>query len=403
MLATTAYDSPDASYTFSIQRSREALHAAGIPTAYLLLSGNCHVDDARNSVVRDFLNSDCSELVFIDADVSWRPDGLIRLCSHDLDVVGGVYPYRRVGQGGMPVRALAGRLTPGADGLLEVEGLPTGFLRIRRAVIERLAQSAETFRSKDENGPVPLIFERTMHMGQRWGGDLTFARKWRDMGGQVWADCDIKLGHMAKQVLWGSLGAALRQQNGTTLRHVADRVRDGVSTPDDYDEAWHYIGNAWAAQADVLAFAVAMARKATLPIVETGSGLTTVLMAAATDQTVFAIEHEPYWANRLKDMAAEAGVENIAICHAPLVDGWYDARELSALPARFSFGLVDGPPRVAGDRMKFFAHLGARCSAVLCDDADDPAFASRVEAWAKAFNKIVAAKEARAIVIGDPA
>jgi acetone carboxylase gamma subunit len=42
-----------------------------------LLSGNCHVDDARNSVVREFLASDCTELVFIDADVSWEPETLV--------------------------------------------------------------------------------------------------------------------------------------------------------------------------------------------------------------------------------------------------------------------------------------------------------------------------------------
>ena len=94
-LATTAYDSPDASYTFSIARSREALTAAGIQSAYYLLQGNCHVDDARNAVVRDFLESDCTELVFLDADVSWEPDALVELCKINRDLVGGVYPYRR--------------------------------------------------------------------------------------------------------------------------------------------------------------------------------------------------------------------------------------------------------------------------------------------------------------------
>ena len=86
-LATTSYDSPDAAYTFSMAQSREAMHKAGLQTAYMLLQGNCHVDDARNSVVQEFLLSDCDDLIFIDADVSWTPDALIRLCGHDVDIV----------------------------------------------------------------------------------------------------------------------------------------------------------------------------------------------------------------------------------------------------------------------------------------------------------------------------
>ena len=121
MLATTSYGDPAASYTFSMARSREALTAAGIASAYLLLQGNCHVDDARNAVVRDFLASDCTELLFLDADVNWEPQALVHLCRRDLDLVGGVYPFRREGGENMPVRMAEGQMV---DGLLEVEGLP---------------------------------------------------------------------------------------------------------------------------------------------------------------------------------------------------------------------------------------------------------------------------------------
>jgi hypothetical protein len=95
MLATTAYDSPDASYTFSIQKSRQALTDAGIQSSYLLNHGNCHVDDARNVVVQEFLLSDCTDLVFIDADVSWETKDLVTLIRYPRDVVGGIYPFRR--------------------------------------------------------------------------------------------------------------------------------------------------------------------------------------------------------------------------------------------------------------------------------------------------------------------
>src|SRR5688572_25346759 len=104
MLAVPTYACPDTSLTFALARSREALSEVGIQSALLILEGNCHVDDGRNSIVRDFLESDCTDLVFIDADVTFEPKSLVTLCGYNEDIVGGVYPYRREGSDNMPVR-----------------------------------------------------------------------------------------------------------------------------------------------------------------------------------------------------------------------------------------------------------------------------------------------------------
>lgn len=382
MLATTVYDSPDASYTFSISRSREALHKAGIPTAYLLLSGNCHVDDARNTVVRDFLATDCIDLVFLDADVSWEPEHLIQLCEFDCNLVGGVYPYRRDGGDEMPVRMKKGCYVADENGLLEVEGLPTGFMRVRRHVLETLADGAEKF-TKDTGGDIPILFERSILNGGRMGGDIGFCAKWRATGGKVYAAANLRLGHCGKQILRDSLSASLRRQAGLSLKHVCERIREGRETQDDYAEAIRANDNKWGAQADVLAASVLLARKATGPIIEAGSGLTTVLMAAATEHTVWCIEHHPFYAMKTEMMARSAGVENISIVTCPLKDEWYDLSEdMGELPARFSVGLVDGPPRLLGDRMKFFDLFGDRVDAIVCDDADDRGYLAKLMVWA---------------------
>ena len=157
MLATTSYDSPDAAYTFSMHRSRQALAEADINSAYSLLVGNCHVDDARNQMVQEFLLTDCTDLVFLDADVSWQPEDLVRLCRHDCDIVGGVYPYRREDKPDqIPARLKAEAEI--CDGLLEVEGLPTGFMRIRRTVLEQMAAQASSYETHDGRGRAPLLF-----------------------------------------------------------------------------------------------------------------------------------------------------------------------------------------------------------------------------------------------------
>lgn len=384
LLATTVYDSPDASYVFSIARSREALTAAGIQSAYYLLQGNCHVDDGRNAVVSDFLKSDCTDLVFLDADVSWEPDALVTLCKIDRDLVGGVYPYRRESEEeNMPVRLLLGVDDVDSDGLLEVEGLPTGFMKIKRHVLETMAATAKHFLKND--GLHPVLFERDYYGGGRRGGDIHFCMIWREMGGKVYAAPELKLGHCGKHVLKDTLGASLRRRNGTTLPWLVERIQARDAKLDTFEEGFRAIGNKWAAPADVLQIAVGLARSSDGPVLEIGSGLSTIAMAA-TGTKVWCIEHDPHYAEKLEQMAAVAGVgDNITLVTAELKDGWYDLTD--ELPASFGVAFVDGPPRKLGDRLKFFDRLGERCKIILYDDASDLMIAPRVAAWAKAQNR----------------
>lgn len=388
LLATPTYTSPSFTYTFAIARSREALAAAGIRSAYLLLQGNPHVDDARNSIVHDFLGSDCTDLVFLDADVDWEPQALVALCRRDVDVVGGVYPYRRAGSDNMPVRLMDGRTEP-IDGLLEVEGLPTGFLKIKRRVLEQLAAAAPRYFDKlDETA---LLFARPMPGPDktRWGGDIDFCNRWRALGGRCFADVELRLGHATTVILRDSLGAALRRMSGTTLAHVIPRVREGVETDDDYNEAVKYAGNPYAVDAPTLAVVTRVARNCRGPILEVGSGLSSVFMAAACPSKVYTLEHAPHYAAQTLAWAEEAGVENLGICCAPLKDLWYDV-EAFDLPQKFALGFCDGPPRFYGTRARFFEVVAPRCTAILIDDiTTDLHYRNVAYEWAAANGKRV--------------
>lgn len=387
LLATPSYDAPAASYTFSIARSREALHKAGIQSAYLLLQGHCHVDDSRNAIVRNFLESDCTELVFIDADVDWEPKSLVQLCQRDKDIVGGVYPFRRDNADQMPVRMLGGAVID-PEGLMEVEGLPTGFMKIKRSVLERMAKTAPKF--FDKINETALIFDRPTPGEDkvRWGGDIAFCNRWREMGGKLYADAEIRLGHKATIILRDSLASHLRRITGKTLSELAPKFVDGTETENDYNEIFKYAMNPYAADAGGLAMVVGIARKCRGSIIETGSGLSSVLMALASGEKIYSLEHIDHYAKQTHVWAEEAGVNgNLGICYAPLKDYWYDLDQFD-LPNKFAFGFCDGPPRLYGTRMQFFEKLAPRCTLIAVDDVtSDPSFARKVSEWAQAKNR----------------
>lgn len=381
LLAIPTYDSPDAGHTFALARSREALTEVGIQSALLILQGNVHVDDARNSIVRDFLESDCTELVFLDADVCWEPMALVQLCQRDVEIVGGVYPYRREGSDHMPVRMMDGGEV--RDGLREVEGLPTGFMKIKRCVFEQMNRPWYF----DKIYPTTLFFDRPApdEDHTRWGGDIDFCNRWREMGGKLYADEELRLGHVAKVTITDSLAAHLRRLKGETLGHIIHKLRDGAEDEGDYNELFRFAGNNFAADAMTLMMVANIARKCRGPIIETGSGLSSIAMAAVTSQKVYSLEHLPHYAQQTLGWAEEAGIPNIGLCHAPLTeDCWYDVSKFD-LPNKFAFGFCDGPPRLYGTRMRFFEEFGNRCTVIAVDDVkSDIGFARKVQLWAEA-------------------
>lgn len=382
LLAVPTYGDPSAALSFSLARSREALSAVGTQSALLILQGNCHVDDARNSIVRDFLESDCTELVFLDSDVCFEPEALVQLCQRDCDIVGGVYPYRREGSDNMPVRMMDGGEVK--DGLREVEGLPTGFMKIKRHVLETMCAASPWY--FDKIYPTHLVFNRSEPdvSHTRWGGDLYFCKRWREMGGKIYADEELRLGHVAEIVIYDSLAAHIRRLTGTTLGQLIPRFREGIETEADYNELFRFASNNYAADAGVLALVAGIARKCRGPIIETGSGLSSILMGAVSEGPVYSFEHIDHYAAQTLAWCEEAGVSNVGLCHAPLKDGWYDLDKFD-LPNKFAFGFCDGPPRLYGTRMRFFDEIAPRCTVIAVDDIKtDNNFARQVSEWAKA-------------------
>lgn len=221
-LAIPSYGSPSGATSFSLFQSHPALIDAGLEVELSILSGYCHVDDGRNILVSHFLESGCDELMFIDADIGWHVEEMVRFVSHDRDVVAGTYPQRS-DTGRFPCQYLEGDLRADSAGLLEVKGVPTGFLKIKRHVLERLFGEARQY--TEAGRPTAEIFERDVIAGDRISGDLNFCRKWRAMGGKIYVDPELHLQHVGEKTWQGTFGSYLRKLNGLDLVRGIEKIR----------------------------------------------------------------------------------------------------------------------------------------------------------------------------------
>ena len=179
------------------------------------LSNESNVNRARNSCAAKFLAGDATHLMFVDADIQFRAEDVVKLVAHDVDIVGGIYPQKT-----LPPKMVVNTLDNGARNgdLVEVGTLGTGFMLIKRGVFERMIDAgAQKYTdaiglSSIENNHQYDFFNCTIDSRGRYlTEDWSFCRKWRELGGTIWADTSIPLVHVG----YHRFNPDMSQINGT--------------------------------------------------------------------------------------------------------------------------------------------------------------------------------------------
>lgn len=138
----------------------------------------------------------------------------------------------------------------------------------------------------------------------------------------------------------------------------------------------------WAATGDFAIDCVRHAWTASQPILECGSGLTTILMGAvakSTGNTVWALEHSEEWANRVRTYLAKYQLTSVNLLVRPIRSygdySWYDV-SLAEMPTNFGLVVCDGPPsEIPGGRYGLSPVMRDRLkphAVILLDDARRP-------------------------------
>jgi len=243
MIGTPAYGGACfVSYTLSLINSIKFCSQRQVYIEPCFLTNESLIPRGRNTVVAKFLdNPTLTHLLFIDADVSWAPGSIVRLLNHDKDIVGAFYPKKGydwqnllknkdvlailnkasaenrdlTDQETRQIRAklmsfvvnLEQGKTEVRNGLLQVKHLGTGFMMIKRHVLEKMAQALPELKYDDdiniltesENKHLYGFFNTEIHKltAKRHflSEDYLFCKRWTDMGGQIYGDVNIPLTH----------------------------------------------------------------------------------------------------------------------------------------------------------------------------------------------------------------
>ena len=203
------------------------LNEKGIACEIREEAGNAMIAHSRNMFLANFLDSDCTDLIFVDDDVQWEPGAMYRLLSHDADIVAGIYPKRsdplgfncRYRQDRKELQAVDPTtglpITEEGTGLIEVEGVPMGFTRITRRCLEKMIvkyPQSRFYNPNSPNGYAWALFDNLHEGDVYFGEDYSFCRRWFKMGEKVWVDPNIGMGHVGYKMFWGKFGDWLKSR-----------------------------------------------------------------------------------------------------------------------------------------------------------------------------------------------
>jgi hypothetical protein len=227
----------------SVLALQEACRQRGVGLFVDLMGGDALITRARSRLAARFLAHEAAtHILFCDADIGFAPQNLFRLLEAQKPVIAGVYPLKAIDWDKARAAAKADapdlmaaslgyvvRFIPTPDHSVEVEnGIAkvayggTGFLLIARAAMQGIVDAHPELRAKmgdmaDRMADEAVMVFETMiepETGQYLSEDYAFCRRWRDLGGEIWADMEARLTHVGASAYTGSLVQAMRPSGG---------------------------------------------------------------------------------------------------------------------------------------------------------------------------------------------
>jgi hypothetical protein len=223
-----------ASSVFALQR---ALHGmSNVDLTVHMRDGDALITRARANLVSLFLDDPtATHLLFVDADIGFRPEQVFRLIESGAEAVAGVYPIKRVnwdkaqramqaGRANLPAASLDYVLEVDdpdrvvvVNGFTRVRYAGTGFLMIRRHMLETMCAQYASLQFHREHSHDALagshnrfaLFECMIDPadGTYLSEDFAFCKRWTDIGGEIWADLDSRLDHVGPSVFHGDVAS----------------------------------------------------------------------------------------------------------------------------------------------------------------------------------------------------
>ena len=196
MIAMPCYDSVKVSTMVAVIKVIQQLAKSGVAVGINTIKSPL-IHQARNYLTSVFLNSDFTHLLFLDSDVDFEPEAVVRMLVAKKDVI--CTPYRvksmEVDKKMYTVELKKdARMEPGE--IIEITAGPTGIMLIHRDVFKKIIEKFPDLKIKNPVFPEPgpdhqyyySFFDFTFEDGYSTGEDVSFCKLVQKVGFKLYAN-----------------------------------------------------------------------------------------------------------------------------------------------------------------------------------------------------------------------
>ena len=215
-------------YTQSLLNLSESANKSNVKLTTIFLGNESLIQRGRNTIAHHFMNiPDATHLMFIDADIKFRTQDIVRMIQADKSLIIGPVPLKGYNWEQIRQRAINGEddigriggvfninKLPGIDMVdenepFEIEHGGNAFMMVRRDVFETLKPHTPIY----TNGGVSIqdsaeiydyfrveINKDTNHLLSE---DYFFCHSYRQLGGKVWCAPWVETGHFGSHLFNG--------------------------------------------------------------------------------------------------------------------------------------------------------------------------------------------------------
>ena len=242
-------------YMSSLLQLQNQCHGLGIKMEHCFMMNESLIDRARNGLVHEFLTqSKADYLLFIDADIQFRPEDILAMMSYDKELICAPYPKKHINwpviieaiKSGIDdvqtIERLVGEyvFTPleqqmRIEEVIKVSESGTGLMLIKRSVFEKMKKAfPENYYESDHSKDILSGKTKEMHaffrtdiVNKRYlSEDYYFCHKWREIGGDVWFFPWAVTSHYGTYPFSGSLGVFIDTLRKIEKAHEEKEAKD---------------------------------------------------------------------------------------------------------------------------------------------------------------------------------
>ena len=222
-IAMPCYDSVKINTMLSIFQLIQQLGKSGIEVGIHTMKSPL-IHQARNYLTSVFLTTDYTHLLFIDSDVQFQPEAVLRMLVAKKDIV--CTPYRvkndQVDTSVYTVKVPDPKVVPILPGgLVEIEAGPTGIMLIDGKVFKKIIKNRPQLKIKNSANETLMetekshsfyynFFDFAFEDGYTWGEDVSFCKLARKEGFKLYANIESPTGHQGEYTWVGKFGESLK-------------------------------------------------------------------------------------------------------------------------------------------------------------------------------------------------